>query len=305
MALVPVRQGRLPAGAEEVVAEAGGRALLAGEGTEEAAGGLATARWLALAELGPFAPAAWSTALARLMREAEPAEDLALLPASPDGRDLAPRLAHELGWPLVAGAVLAQPGKVLASRYGGGVLHEYRPPGPAVVTLEPGCRGTEPQAKALAKPECHAITLNLMVMPDPQGLGVVEPGPGSVELAEAELVAAGGAGLGTAGAMERLFRVAGTLGAAVGATRAATDAGWAGPQAQIGTTGVSIHPRAYLAFGISGAAQHVAGIGRPEHVVAVNTDPSCPMMGLADLAVLADAPAVLDALATLLGVPLG
>jgi electron transfer flavoprotein alpha subunit len=71
---------------------------------------------------------------------------------------------------------------------------------------------------------------------------------------------------------------------------------------QIGTTGVTVSPELYIAFGISGAAQHVGGLGAPEHVVSVNTDPSCPMTAMADLGIVADAPAVLAALAGRLGV---
>ena len=71
---------------------------------------------------------------------------------------------------------------------------------------------------------------------------------------------------------------------------------------QIGTTGVTVDPELYVAFGISGAAQHVGGLGTPEHVVSVNTDPSCPMTLMADLGIVADAPSVLAALADRLGV---
>jgi electron transfer flavoprotein alpha subunit len=309
MALVPIRQGRLAAGGEEVVAEARGRAVLAGEGTREAALALPSAGRLTLVELGPFAPAAWSSALASLL-EPDRHEDLVLVPASPDGRDLAPCLAHEVGWPLVTGAVLAQPGRILARRYGGLVLAEYRPEGPAIVTLEPGSRGldgssTQPRPLDKQELEIQNLSVNLSLRSDPQSLGVARVDATSLDLSEAERIVAGGGGLGGAEAMKLLARVAQALGGAVGATRVATDAGWADHRAQIGTTGVCIDPRLYLAFGISGAAQHVAGLGLPDHVVAVNTDPSCPMMALADLAVVADAPALLAELATLLGVPLG
>ncbi|NLA35039.1 MAG: electron transfer flavoprotein subunit alpha, partial [Actinobacteria bacterium] len=74
-----------------------------------------------------------------------------------------------------------------------------------------------------------------------------------------------------------------------------------GHDRQIGTTGVVVNPDLYLAFGISGAVQHTAGLGHPDHIVSVNTDPHCPMMAMADLAVVADANATLDALAALLG----
>ena len=91
------------------------------------------------------------------------------------------------------------------------------------------------------------------------------------------------------------------LGASVGATRVVTDRHWLPDERQIGTTGVVVDPRLYLAFGISGAVQHTSGLGRPDHIVSVNTDASCPMMQLADLAIVADANAVLDELAHLLG----
>ena len=99
----------------------------------------------------------------------------------------------------------------------------------------------------------------------------------------------------------QLQRIAAELGASVGATRVVTDRHWLPHERQIGTTGVVVDPRLYLAFGISGAVQHTSGLGRPDHIVSVNTDASCPMMQLADLAIVADANAVLDELALLLG----
>jgi electron transfer flavoprotein alpha subunit len=130
-----------------------------------------------------------------------------------------------------------------------------------------------------------------------------------MDLAEAALVFGGGAGLasgldaGTARAVFGLLtRVAAAAGAAAGATRVATDAGWAGPDRQIGTTGVTITPRRYVAFGISGAVQHTGGLGEPEQVASVNTDPHCPMTAMSRLGVIADARGTLVALARELGV---
>jgi len=102
--------------------------------------------------------------------------------------------------------------------------------------------------------------------------------------------------------MRLLAGVGAALGASAGATRVVTDAGWMSYDRQIGTTGVSVSPELYIAFGISGAAQHVGGLGAPEHLVSVNTDPSCPMTAMADLGIVADAPAVLSELAKRLGV---
>ena len=142
---------------------------------------------------------------------------------------------------------------------------------------------------------------------DAESVEVLQPEPGVVDLAEARRIVGGGAGLVPAGAdgaavMRLLADVGAALGASAGATRVVTDAGWMSYDRQIGTTGVSVDPELYLAFGISGAAQHVGGLGAPEHVVSVNTDPSCPMTAMSDLGIVADAPAVLGELAKRLGV---
>ena len=119
--------------------------------------------------------------------------------------------------------------------------------------------------------------------------------------AEAARIVGGGAGLDGPARFEQLAALGAALAASVGAARVITDRGWVGHDRQIGTTGVVVDPRLYLAFGISGAVQHTSGLGQPEHVVSVNTDPHCPMMQLADLAIVADANAVLDALEARLG----
>ena len=142
---------------------------------------------------------------------------------------------------------------------------------------------------------------------DAESVEVLQPEPGVVDLAEARRIVGGGAGLVPAGAdgaavMRLLAGVGAALGASAGATRVVTDAGWMSYDRQIGTTGVSVNPELYIAFGISGAAQHVGGLGTPDHLVSVNTDPSCPMTAMADLGIVADAPAVLGELAKRLGV---
>ncbi|MBU6315034.1 MAG: FAD-binding protein, partial [Acidobacteria bacterium] len=113
----------------------------------------------------------------------------------------------------------------------------------------------------------------------------------------------GGAGLDGPERMAQLSRIGAALGASVGATRVLTDRGWVPHERQIGTTGVVVDPRLYLAFGVSGAVQHTSGLGQPEHVVSVNTDAHCPMMQLADLAIVADANETLEELERLLGGP--
>jgi len=140
IALIPVRDGVLPAGAHECVAECGGRVLVVGSGTPEAAGelsGVATQGWTA--EAGTWAPGAWTAAL-RTWLDTEP---VVVLPASPDGRDLAPRLAHAAGRPLYAGAVAAGARRVTVSRWGGQALEDITPAPAFVATLQPGVRGLD------------------------------------------------------------------------------------------------------------------------------------------------------------------
>lgn len=136
---------------------------------------------------------------------------------------------------------------------------------------------------------------------DAEVTGVDAADPRELDLTDADRIAAGGVGLGGRAAFDELEVVAAALGASLGATRPVADRGIVGHERQIGTTGVAVDPTLYLAFGISGAVQHTAGLGSPRRVVAVNTDPACPMMAMADLAVVADAAATVHALARLLG----
>jgi electron transfer flavoprotein alpha subunit len=296
VAVVVVRDGQLPAGGDEAVAEAGGDAVLAGTGTDAAAKDLVAGRRIRCAELGDFAAGAWAVALAPLVAAA----DVVVLPASPDGRDLAPRLAHVLGRPLLAGATEIVSDRVTLVRQGGLVSETHLLVGPAVVTLVPGVRGVEPAEGGAAIEQ-----VEVRVPAEVHDAAVIEtlpPDPSTVDLADARRIAAGGAGLGGPEPFALLERVAVALGAAFGATRVASDLGWAPHDRYIGTTGVAVDPDLYVALGISGAVQHVTGLGQPAHVVAVNTDPSAPMMAMADLAIVTDARALLAELADRLGV---
>ncbi|HLH47582.1 MAG TPA: FAD-binding protein, partial [Acidimicrobiales bacterium] len=172
-----------------------------------------------------------------------------------------------------------------------------------VATLLPGVREVLPSDDRPA--------VEVLELPEPSGAGrsatdatVVDvlPGdPATMDLSEAGRVLAGGAGLGDPARFELLARVAAALGAAPGATRVVADAGWVPHHRYIGTTGATVAPELYLAVGISGAIQHVTGVRHPRHLVAVNTDPSAPIMALADLAVVTDGPRLLEALARRLG----
>jgi len=299
LAVIPVRDGELAPGGAEAVAEAGGRAVLIGSGaaTTTALDGVATSMDVVVAD--GFAPAAWSEVLAPIVADAA----FVVLPASPDGRDLAPRLAALLGWPLLAGAVRVTPELVVVARHGGLVEVDLRPSGQFVATLQPGVRGIGPAGPA---PSVTVLEVTPGPGVDPVVLEVFPPDAATMDLAEARRIVGGGAGLMTGDAAARFAVLAAlgeAFGASMGATRVVTDAGLVPHTRQIGTTGVVVDPDLYLAFGISGAVQHTAGLGNPDHVISVNTDPHCPMMGLADLAIVADANETIEILAERLGVP--
>ncbi len=305
VAVVVARGGRLPAGADETVAEAGGRALVVGSGPEEAAAALvgASQAWWAPTETEPGA-------LARRLAPVLDRVSLVLLPASPDGRDLAPRLAATLDRPLLAGAVQVEwaDGRVRAGllRVDGRVVVPVDGPLPAIATLMPGVRSPDPTrerppATRLELPAGAPAAAGRPAAAGAEMLDLIKPDPATMDLADATRVLGGGAGLVERGAGDdearavfaALTRVAAALGASAGATRVVTDAGWIGAERQIGTTGVSIDPDLYVAFGVSGATQHTSGLGTPRHIVSVNTDPSCPMTAMANLGLICDASRVL------------
>lgn len=314
IALVTARAGVPAGGADEAIAEAGGLAVVAGEGARAAADDLRRRRQAPTAaeriELrsleigGGFAPARYAETVAPYVAD----EGAVVLPASPDGRDLAPRLAAVLGYPLLAGALSVTPDGAVLVRMDGRQLVSVRAEGPFVATLLAGSGpGTTDRFEGLSTSKCRGTILELAAAAasgharDPEQLEITPPDPAAVNLAEAGRIVAAGAGLGGPRHVALLEEVAARLGASAGATRIVTDAGWLPHARQIGTTGVTVRPRCYVAFGISGAAQHVAGLGAPHHVIAVNRDRSCPMMAMADLALVTDAPALVEVLARRLG----
>ena len=299
ISLVPVRDGMLAAGGAEAVAEAGGQALLVGSGATIAAAelvGVAVGPVLVADVDAPLAQLV--PALADLLRE----HRVVVLPASPDGRDLAPALAFALDRPLFAGALAVDESGASCPRHGGLVVEDLRSRGPFVATLQPGVRGVIalPQSAAIVT---EAVTLPIDAkIPAAETLAVLPPDLATIDLAESPRIVAGGAGLDSEARFVTLAAVAAALGAAMGGTRVITDRGWIAHERQIGTTGVVVDPQLYLAFGISGAVQHTSGLGQPAHIISINTDPHCPMMQLADLAIVADANDVLAELAARLGV---
>jgi electron transfer flavoprotein alpha subunit len=303
IAVVSAREGELALGSLEAVAECGGRAIVVGSGTEAAADELVgVAFHVRTWERASFEPGTWATGLAEVLQH----EPIVVLPASPDGRDLAPRLAAALGRPLVANAVAVHREGATVTRYGGLALEDIHTSGPFVATLHPGARGVEREPGVpLAIVDVDPEPSLAHVPPDGDVLGVLAPDIATMDLTEAPRIVTAGAGLDGPERVAQLARVATGLAAALGATRVVTDRGWAGHERQIGTTGVVVDPRLYIAFAVSGAVQHTSGLGQPDHVISVNVDPHCPMMAIADLAIVSDANAVIDALERRLARPEG
>lgn len=294
LAVVPVRDGVLPAGGAETIAECGGRVLLIGSGTASAASDLsAAATDIRCMETAAFAPGVWAQALEVHVAQ----EPHIVLPGSPDGRDLAPRLAAVLQRTLLAGAIAVRPHRVELARQGGLVIDEVNPPDMFVATLQPGIRGVEPgevsRGKAAAVTTLDFGAAQFPNVADARVVEVLAPDITTMDLAESPRIFGGGAGLSSPESFAQLGAIAAHLHASVGATRVITDRGWVGHERQIGTTGVIVDPELYVAFGVSGAVQHTSGLGQPDHIISVNTDPHCPMMQLADLAIVSDANAVL------------
>ena len=291
LAVIPIRDGELPAGADETLAECDGVGWIVGSGTADAdLDGIA--RDVTEVELGDYEVGRWSRTLAGLLA-GRPDTDAIVLPHSPDGRDLAPRLAEAMRRPLMAAAVEVAIERVTLIRRGGYEEHTMYPTEPFVATLQPGVRGRHP--------DMEVVERRGLPLPEATGSGdpnapldarvveVLPPDLSTIDLTEAHRIVGGGAGLDDAERFGQLIAFAEAIGASMGATRVITDRSWVPHDKQIGTTGVVVDPDLYLAFGISGAVQHTAGLGNPDHIISVNTDPHCPMMQMSDLAIVSDA----------------
>ncbi len=240
--------------------------------------------------------------LARLLREEPP--PLVLLGATRTGSELAGRLATLLGVPLLSRC------SRLIDVPGGGVQAE-RPvygsratatvsaagPGTVLVTVLPGA--FTPGRPAIGR---TPDVMDVYLAPDIGGEPDVcveaswRVSPWEMDLEEAEVIVAGGLGLATPADFEMLSRLAGALGGAVGASRPVVDAGIVPYDRQVGISGRLVRPRLYVACAISGSVHHVAGMKESGAVIAINRDPHCPMMQLADVAVVGDAREVVPAL---------
>lgn len=243
--------------------------------------------------LGQFSADGWLAALAPILQEAKPM--LTLAPDSGYGRAWLPRLSARWRIPLATSCIRA---KVIEDGYPevyrishSGKLHErqiWARGSTVMVMLAPGVRGVGP-----LRPNPRAEIKSVKPALDPatfrdRTLRTLPPDPHVVDLAEAERIISGGLGVGGPEGMAQLQELADELDAALGGTRVVADRGWLASDRFIGTTGRIVAPKLYLACGVSGATQHVAGIGGSETIIAINTDRTSPLLKLADLGVVAD-----------------
>lgn len=225
--------------------------------------------------------------LAQLMAERSPAA--VLIASTAEGKEIAGRLAVRTGSGVITDAVDIDAGlTAVQSVFGGSTVVRSRvTTGTPIVTVRPNA--TAPQESAGAG-EVVAVSVELAATDTAAAVveHVVQAKGGRPELAEAAIVVSGGRGVGSAEGFDLVERLADALGGAVGASRAATDAGFYPHQYQVGQTGKTVSPQLYIALGISGAIQHRAGMQTSKTIVAVNKDAEAPIFDLADFGVVGD-----------------
>ncbi len=248
-------------------------------------------------ELTDYLVAPKAEALAQLVQQTSPAA--VLLTSNVDGKEIAARLAIKTGSGLITDAVDVQPGpdgpvttqSVFAGSY---TVQATVTSGTPIITVKPNATTPEP-AEGAAVEESVVVS----VSDGAKKARIVDRQPreasGRPELTDATVVVSGGRGTG--GNFESIEALADALGGAVGASRAAVDAGWYPHAYQVGQTGKTVSPQLYVAGGISGAIQHRAGMQTSKTIVAVNKDEEAPIFELVDFGVVGDVHTVLRAAA--------
>ena len=226
--------------------------------------------------------------LAQLVREKSPA--LVLVAGTAQGKEVAGRLAVKTDSGVLTDAVDLQPGDdgpvAEQSIFGGSTtVHSRVRRGTPIVAVRPNAVAPEPAPGAA---ELSPVSLSGEVSGAKVTNRVVAERTERPDLTEASIVVSGGRGTGGAEGFGIIEQLADALGAAVGASRAVTDAGWYPHQFQVGQTGKTVSPQLYLAIGISGAIQHRAGMQTSKTIVAVNKDPEAPIFELTDFGVVGD-----------------
>jgi electron transfer flavoprotein alpha subunit len=241
--------------------------------------------------LADYSSQGFARALASLVGELKPAA--IFFSATAMGRDLAPRVAAALGVSLASDCtkLAAKDGRLEFTRpvfAGKALLTVALKASPALATLRPNVFPLESPA-----PAAGAVVRKPVDIPDGFIRGkvteILREAAAEIDVTEADVVVSGGRGMKGPEAFGLLKELAALLPhAAVGASRSAVDSGWIGHQHQVGQTGKTVSPNLYMAFGVSGAIQHLAGMSGSKFVTAVNKDPEAPIFKVADYGIVGD-----------------
>jgi electron transfer flavoprotein alpha subunit len=238
-------------------------------------------------ELTAYVVAPKAALLAQLVAEKSPAA--VLVAATAEGKEIAGRLAVKTGSGVLTDVVDVADGFVAEhSIFGGGIIaHARVKTGTPIIAVRPN--SVAPEASA-ASPAEEQVSVALSDADKGAKIveKVVQEKGERPDLTEAAIVVSGGRGVGGAENFTIIEGLADSLGAAVGASRAATDAGWYPHSFQVGQTGKTVSPQLYIAVGISGAIQHRAGMQTSKTIVAINKDPEAPIFELVDYGIVGD-----------------
>ena len=272
-------------------------AVLTGPGAEAAAGslgaaGVRTAHVVSDERLAAYAPAAWAAALAELIEARSP--EAVIAGGSDRGNEVLAHVAARTGRPMAANvmtATVGNPWQLSRQRWAGSLIEDATLHDDVhLMTIAPHVVPVAEAGVTLGVP----VTINAVQATVRDAdlvarvVGNEAPASGAISLTDARVVIGGGRGVGSGEAFATLEELAGLLGGAVGGSRVVTSAGWRPHSDQIGQTGLRIAPDLYVACGISGAIQHIVGCKAAKRILAINTDPEAPIMGVADYAVIGD-----------------